>query len=117
VDALDTLARRFLCAEIDKEGFEERCRVPYPGDPWQRTAAIRVGPCRLVQECSRTSRALSHQNAPLAVPFRLVEAPKPWPKAGNDIDHIHDQTLAAVVGMIIGASLAEYSGKQFTLWA
>jgi hypothetical protein len=77
---LDVVRDRFPRAKIDREGFDERCRVPYPGDPCRRGAAIRVGPYCPIQECSRTVRALLHQNAPLAVSFRRVEAPTPWPR-------------------------------------
>jgi hypothetical protein len=30
---LDVVRDRFHRAKIDREGFDERCRVPYPGDP------------------------------------------------------------------------------------
>ena len=41
-----------------REGLEERCRVPHPGDPCRRRPAIRAGPYCLLQECARTGRAL-----------------------------------------------------------
>jgi hypothetical protein len=47
-----------------------------------------------------------------AIPSGSAEAVA---EGGNDIEHIHDQTLAAVVGMISGASLTEYSAERLTL--
>jgi hypothetical protein len=51
-------------------------------------------------------RALPHQNAP----WRVIPSrggADSMADGRDDIEHIHDQTLAAVAGMINGASLIE----------